>query len=1314
MKSWQVLAIRSRGQVSKEARQLINVLQMVAFFCCSLCSFWVGMAAGPLEETQWPELGRKAQNPDTVFRPVPLWWWDGERLNVEKLRWQLDQLHEQGVDQACVIYRAPLRGQPVYFTEEWWEIYRQVVDHAAAIGVKLWLTDGIAWGSPFINNSVLDVNPDYRGQLLKSYGRTVKGPGSVRHELPQGYEVSEILGAYAYRKTADGIEVEVRHDLTSLLKDRKLEWKAPPGDWQIFIFYRQPMGFQGDVGAGFGRGFGIDFTNPEAMQTLIGMTAGAYEKRVGPKFRDTIVGTFQDELVTHHLYGFPPYSKRLEAEFSKRMGYDLRPCLGALFADAGRLTDKIRTDYFEVLVQLYEEAFYKPYFQWHEQRGMMVSHDQFGRLDLIAQTWGYGDYFRTQSWYQAPGYDDWNQAVPGRNWRDAKLAASIAQLYGRSRVWVEALHSSGWGLDLQEQVQVVNENFVYGANVYDMHGFDYTTLGGWYNWAPPSAHYRMPYWAHYRQFSDYVTRLSYLQSQGDHLVDVGVFYPVHSIQANYAAQSGPTKLAGLIESYFWDIGAELLKHQIDFHFINDQSIQKATTANGKLSVSGVDFSTIILPPLTTIDERTLSKLEEFVDHGGLLISYVRLPNASTQAGRGDPKVAAILHRLFGSNRPEASREGEQPNGGATVFRARGVSDLHQVIASRRPLDVKTDAKDLLHQHRRAGDWDLFFLYNRSAESTRTTVAFRGLSRSIIKFDSRTGKATPLFVRYAKDGYTCVQLDFAPFEAYHVFIGPSPETDSLKASSLDEVVQVSREGTGRRVEGWHRSTSRVEIEDGPGNGLQQNVAVAEPITLSPDGWEFQLRPTMDNRWGDFRLPASPDFIGAEVRQVRYQLESEGTDGLKLGWGSREFDDTDWKSYTYSVGPYWWVLGPVPNQGSEAVTLTEFGPETAFDVSRAYPILGGNYRWQAYAFSQQFGLEKDPDYWMTLGAQGSVNPSYLELGQVDHFGLFYLATQVHSPRDTHAVLLAPTAAYWGSHRIWVNGEVVSDPFHRDNYGRFPGLIGIDLKQGWNSILIKTNLRHRSVSLSVTLWEQEEILRGDQPPRAPGPPRLAEFENSPFILDLYGDGKERVGWYRFTVPPGTRRLKIEVAGEARFFVNGREESWDSGSGELRLSSPLPQGGIVAVRLVHEPGKYAGAAISKPIQIETGVGRIQLGDWSKQGLLSYSGMAVYRKTFHLPEAYKEKKLVLDLGRVDASASVVVNQKPAGICGWAPYRFDITDLVKAGENVLEVTVANSLANHYIVGTPDPHVYERQTESGLFGPVRILPYTPVDLVVPGS
>ena len=1271
----------------------------------------LALAAGPgfSQELPPPELILEAQNPGPLFRPVPLWWWDGDRLQIERLRWQLDQVHAKGVDQVCLIYLSPLRSRPPYFTEDWWELYQEVVEHAASLGMKIWLTDGVAWGSPFINNSVLEEDPGFRGRILQRQEKTARGPALIRHEIPKGYEIAEILGAFAYPVTGDGLDLAGAIDLSGNMEGRRLEWQAPTGTWKIMIFYAQPMGFQGNQRQGNGRGYGIDFANPEAMQSLIRLTTGEYERRVGPHIGKTVVGTFQDELVTHHHYGFPPYSERFSAEFLHRKEYDLVPLLGALYHDAGDPTDKIRCDFFDVMVQLFEEAFYKPYFEWHETRNMLIAHDQFGRRDLIAQTWGYGDYFRTQRWFQVPGYDDWNQAVPGRNWKDAKLASSIAQLYDRPRVWVEALHSSGWGLDLQEQVAAVNENYIYGANLFDMHGLDYATYGSWYSWASPSAHFRMPYWMHYREFADYVARLSFVQSQGDHVADVGIFYPVHTIQANLRADGGATDMAGLTESYFWSAGRHLLDEQIDFHFVDDESLQRGVINDGSLEVSNVRFSTLILPPLTTIDRQTLSRLGEFVRKGGLLISLARLPGASVQAGRGDQEVAKDLESIFGDSHPGERLLKRHSLGGMAVFLPEGVRELGAIIKENRTLDFETGAETLMVQHRRTEEMDLYMLYNRSAEAVGARIKLRSTG-SPHRFDPATGAHQPIY-EYDRQGlFTGVTLAFEPYQACVIYFDRRLETPSLDRIGVDNVTGVVATEAGLEISGWHRSSARIEVQDGR-ETYSQTVAVTPSIQLD-DRWELELKPTLDNQWGDFRLPPSLEPLGAEVREFHYRMESPGQEGISLGWHGTDFDDSGWEKTTYSVGPYWWALGPVPNRGAEAVTIQDYGPELDPDPAARYTILGAEYGWRSQSFSLDFGLEKDPDYWNRLGPKGSVDPTFLEPGSTDHYGLVYLFTHVYSPNSTHALLLSPTSGYWESHRIWVNGEVVSDIYHRDQSGKFGSLIGVDLNEGWNTLLIKTNQRHRSVRLYVYLVDQAEILAPAEKKNPSAAPHLRRFADSKFIFDPYGDDEKRTGWYRFPLPPGTRSLKMQVEGKATVFVNGAEQAYDESTGSVHLAAPLAEQGLAVVRVVHQRGRYAGAAFTGPVFIAVDRGTVQLGDWSEQGLQSYSGAAVYRQSFQLPAGLEDKKLVLDLGEVRASASVRINGQEVGSRGWTPYRFDITEQVRPGANNLEITVANTLANHYLIGTADSHVYEGQTRSGLLGPVRILPYTRVKLVVP--
>jgi beta-galactosidase/beta-glucuronidase len=104
---------------------------------------------------------------------------------------------------------------------------------------------------------------------------------------------------------------------------------------------------------------------------------------------------------------------------------------------------------------------------------------------------------------------------------------------------------------------------------------------------------------------------------------------------------------------------------------------------------------------------------------------------------------------------------------------------------------------------------------------------------------------------------------------------------------------------------------------------------------------------------------------------------------------------------------------------------------------------------------------------------------------------------------------------------------------------------------------------------------------------------------------------------------------------------------------------------------------------------------------LKSYSGRAEYRTTFSLPAGTPEGRILLDLGEVAVSASVTVNGQKVGTAYRRPYRFDISEAARAGENALTVEVANTVANHFARETPTDYVFEGQRRSGLIGPVTL-------------
>ncbi|MCQ2394369.1 MAG: hypothetical protein MJ249_08790 [Kiritimatiellae bacterium] len=112
-----------------------------------------------------------------------------------------------------------------------------------------------------------------------------------------------------------------------------------------------------------------------------------------------------------------------------------------------------------------------------------------------------------------------------------------------------------------------------------------------------------------------------------------------------------------------------------------------------------------------------------------------------------------------------------------------------------------------------------------------------------------------------------------------------------------------------------------------------------------------------------------------------------------------------------------------------------------------------------------------------------------------------------------------------------------------------------------------------------------------------------------------------------------------------------------------------------------------------------------------SYSGTAVYRRTFNLPEAGAQT--ILDLGRVEVIAAVRINGQNAGTAWTWPYRLDVTPFVKAGANTIEVEVTGTWHNRlaFDSGLPEEQrkTWSRNTPKadaprvpyGLLGPVKL-------------
>jgi len=90
------------------------------------------------------------------------------------------------------------------------------------------------------------------------------------------------------------------------------------------------------------------------------------------------------------------------------------------------------------------------------------------------------------------------------------------------------------------------------------------------------------------------------------------------------------------------------------------------------------------------------------------------------------------------------------------------------------------------------------------------------------------------------------------------------------------------------------------------------------------------------------------------------------------------------------------------------------------------------------------------------------------------------------------------------------------------------------------------------------------------------------------------------------------------------------------------------------------------------------------------FSGTASYENTFKVASVDKAAKYVIDLNDVKNIAEVVVNGKNVGVAWKTPFKLDITEAVKAGENAIRVNVTNTWVNR-LVGDAQPDVKQKTT-----------------------
>lgn len=839
----------------------------------------------------------KFLKPSKEFGIMPFWFWNGE-MKYEEIEYQLKEYYEKGCPGLYIHARFGVREELGYMNEDWLDRVKFTIEKAQEIGLQIWVYDEYNWPSGTCGQTIMEDHPELtnvylelvEGDLPGQFFTFMEGTDSRYNDLEQ----SEPVYACAIKLSdMENGNYEVVDLMPSLSFDKVITWEAPKGPWKLFYFIERKSTWYADV------------LNPETTKKFLEYTHERYKASLGENFSKDVKGFFTDEPAMHYFEVgrdnfIIPWTKKMFRIFRERNGYDLKKELPKLFFDCGGNTEQVRYDYWSTLTDQYEKAYFKQIADWCEDNDMIFTGHLLYEESLRMHARVDGNLFKHLRNFDMTGVDHLYPRIGTREMENEhvalKIASSAAHQNGSVRLVSESMGGSYWDCTMERMKWIADWEYVLGVNQFIPHGFHYTIEGERKRDWPPSMFCQFTWWEQYGMFNDYLTRMGYVLSGGDHVAKVAILYPMNSIWANYTPQCH-NKIGDTIENDFNYMTDRLLRLHIDFDYIDEDVLcDECRIEDGKICIKGEKYEMLMLPPCTHIKAKTLAKIEEFVQSGGKLGGDALLPYKSIEGEAAD--LAERIEALFGIN-PVSLRDTflqseekgqklmERSVGKGKVVFVTGLgykanddcgalSLLDKTMRACVTPEIEIDSEEVFYLHRVKDGKDLFFLINPVEEPADITVVFDGAHTPEV-WDLENGGIERAKVYRIEDGRTSMHVHMEPFGS--ALFSFAEEVEAVHAAESDieiGALTLTEDGHGK-MEGFGRLT-----EDGS-------------LTLSVDGEEKKLTVPAGNVLPEILLDGSfafaidkPNSLNTDAWKMQYVKEGDDVAAITCG----KADYTDW--------------------------------------------------------------------------------------------------------------------------------------------------------------------------------------------------------------------------------------------------------------------------------------------------------------------------------------------------------------------------------------------------------------------------------------
>lgn len=715
-------------------------------------AFFAGLPVGKSQEA--PLKRALFKTPPGRYYPMPFWHMNGAMTKEGIVQQLQDAKYKAGFSGVAVLPVS--KTEPAFLSNDYFDHYQHLLTEAEKLNMNVILYDDINFPSGMAGGEMEKQFPEDVRKALNKTEVTRRGPSLWKMRVPEG----KLMAAVAMNEeTSERINLRPFIDSANVFM-----WDLPKGNWRL-------MFFTSNIAPFFKKYLPVDYLDTAAVQKFMTLTYDQYARRFQKHFRKTIQLSFFDDV--GFLRMERAWTHGFNDKFKQLHGFDPEPYYPALWYNIGPETEAARVAFFDTRAELLSEGYMKVVHNWTKKHGLKnTGHppDNTG-VQPVAMS---GDIFKFYRHTDIPLADFIIYYERGRD--GFKLVSSASDYYDRPVTAVEMYGA------LKEEIvdslmlyRAVMETQARGINFIIPHGM-------WYN---PEAVSIPPLVSPYSKklapalpaYSDYVARSCYLLQGGRRVADIGLLYPIASLEGGYYFDS-PEKADGRLvfpETDYQKIG-KLLTNEIrrDFTFLHPQYLatDKYVVQKENLHLANAenfqDYKLLIIPGGKVISVAALQKIKAFYDNGGKVIATTLLPTKSAERGK-DSMVQALVAAMFGGDDGAEGRRAIFVPGPSAETLAAAIERLtpNPDVAFVAPPRITSQLGMFNYLHKVVNGKQVYFFANPSDNPIDTDVLLRGRWK-LAAWNPHNGAVSDrLAVSYLKKGgemYTKCHLTVSPVSA----------------------------------------------------------------------------------------------------------------------------------------------------------------------------------------------------------------------------------------------------------------------------------------------------------------------------------------------------------------------------------------------------------------------------------------------------------------------------------------------------------------------------------------------------------------------